>query len=129
MDSFWFGYFHATPVGWWSPYIEFRLCKISMDSLTQVVLGSAVGYAVLGNQVGRKVAIYGAILGTLPDLNVFLPYGGEVEAFTYHRGFGYNKKTAQTGAVTLIQRFDDEHPVHHLSGNLGLSKFFPDEVE
>jgi inner membrane protein len=61
-----------------------------MDSLTQVVLGGAVGYAVLGNKVGRKAAIYGAILGTLPDLDVFLPYGGEVEAFTYHRGFSHS---------------------------------------
>ncbi len=61
-----------------------------MDSLTQVVLGGAVGYAVLGNRVGRKAAIYGAILGTLPDLDVLLPYGGEVEAFTYHRGFSHS---------------------------------------
>jgi inner membrane protein len=61
-----------------------------MDSLTQVVLGGAVGYAVLGNKVGRKAAVYGAILGTLPDLDVFLPYGGEVEAFTYHRGFSHS---------------------------------------
>jgi inner membrane protein len=61
-----------------------------MDSLTQVVLGGAVGYAVLGNKIGRKAAIYGAILGTLPDLDVFLPYGGEVEAFTYHRGFSHS---------------------------------------
>jgi inner membrane protein len=61
-----------------------------MDSLTQVVLGGAVGYAVLGNKIGRKAAIYGAILGTLPDLDVLLPYGGEVEAFTYHRGFSHS---------------------------------------
>jgi inner membrane protein len=61
-----------------------------MDSLTQVVLGGAVGYAVLGNKVGYKAAIYGALLGTLPDLDVFLPYGGEVEAFTYHRGFSHS---------------------------------------
>jgi hypothetical protein len=40
---------------------------------------------------------------------------------------GYNKKTAQTAAVTLIQRFDDEHPVHYLLGNLRLSTFIPDE--
>ncbi|MFT6988984.1 MAG: inner membrane protein [Paraglaciecola sp.] len=61
-----------------------------MDSLTQVVLGGAIGYAVLGNKVGRKAAVYGAILGTLPDLDVFLPYGGDVEAFTYHRGFSHS---------------------------------------
>jgi inner membrane protein len=61
-----------------------------MDSLTQVVLGGAVGYAVLGSKVGRKAILWGAILGTLPDLDVFLPYSGEVEAFTYHRGFSHS---------------------------------------
>jgi len=61
-----------------------------MDSLTQVALGSAVGYTVLGNKVGRKAVAWGAILGTLPDLDVFLPYGGSVEAFTYHRGFSHS---------------------------------------
>ena len=53
-----------------------------MDSLTQVALGSAVGFAVLGNKIGRKAVFWGAALGTLPDLDVFLPYGGPVESFT-----------------------------------------------
>lgn len=61
-----------------------------MDSLTQIALGGAVGYAVLGNKVGRKAIVWGAVLGTLPDLDVFLPYSGEVEAFTYHRGFSHS---------------------------------------
>jgi len=61
-----------------------------MDSLTQIALGASVGYAVLGNKVGRKAIVWGAVLGTLPDLDVFLPYAGEVEAFTYHRGFSHS---------------------------------------
>nr|WP_297349622.1 metal-dependent hydrolase [uncultured Glaciecola sp.] len=61
-----------------------------MDSLTQIALGASVGYAVLGSKVGRKAIVWGAILGTLPDLDVFLPYAGEVEAFTYHRGFSHS---------------------------------------
>ena len=61
-----------------------------MDSLTQVALGGAVGYAVLGSKVGRKAILWGAALGTLPDLDVFLPYAGEVESFTYHRGFSHS---------------------------------------
>ncbi|MBF7074270.1 metal-dependent hydrolase [Glaciecola sp. MH2013] len=61
-----------------------------MDSLTQIALGGAVGYAVMGKQLGRKAVLYGAALGTLPDLDVFLPYGGEVQAFTYHRGFSHS---------------------------------------
>jgi inner membrane protein len=61
-----------------------------MDSLTQIALGGAIGYAVLGSKVGRKAVAWGAILGTLPDLDVFLPYAGDVEAFTYHRGFSHS---------------------------------------
>jgi inner membrane protein len=61
-----------------------------MDSLTQIALGSAVGYAVLGNKVGRKAALYGAIFGTLPDLDVFISFGGTVEDFTYHRSFSHS---------------------------------------
>jgi inner membrane protein len=61
-----------------------------MDSLTQIALGASVGYAVLGSKVGRKAIVWGAVLGTLPDLDVFLPYAGEVEAFTYHRGFSHS---------------------------------------
>lgn len=61
-----------------------------MDSVTQIALGSAVGYAVLGNKVGRKAALYGAIFGTLPDLDVLISFGGAVEDFTYHRSFSHS---------------------------------------
>lgn len=61
-----------------------------MDSVTQIALGSAVGYAVLGNKVGKKAALYGAIFGTLPDLDVFISFGGTVEDFTYHRSFSHS---------------------------------------
>lgn len=61
-----------------------------MDSVTQIALGSAVGYAVLGHKVGRKAALYGAIFGTLPDLDVLISFGGPVEDFTYHRSFSHS---------------------------------------
>ncbi len=61
-----------------------------MDSLTQMALGGAVGYAVIGSKVGRKAILWGAALGTLPDLDVLLPYSDAVEAFTYHRGFSHS---------------------------------------
>lgn len=61
-----------------------------MDSVTQIALGSAVGYAVLGNRVGRKAALYGAVFGTLPDLDVLISFGGPVENFTYHRSFSHS---------------------------------------
>jgi inner membrane protein len=61
-----------------------------MDSLTQVALGGAVGYAVLGSKVGRKAILWGAVLGTLPDLDVFITYDNPVESFTFHRGFSHS---------------------------------------
>lgn len=56
-----------------------------MDSLTQLVLGASVSEAVMQNKVGRKATLWGAIVGTLPDLDVFIPMGNAVKDFTYHR--------------------------------------------
>jgi len=61
-----------------------------MDSLTQLTFGAACGEAVLGRKVGRKALVWGAILGTLPDLDVFIPLGGPVNDFVYHRGFSHS---------------------------------------
>jgi inner membrane protein len=56
-----------------------------MDSLTQMALGAAVGTAVLGRRVGPRAALWGAVCGTLPDLDVLVPYGDPVRTFTFHR--------------------------------------------
>jgi inner membrane protein len=61
-----------------------------MDSLTQLTFGAACGQAILGKEVGRKAPIWGAILGTLPDLDVFIPLGSPVDDFVYHRGFSHS---------------------------------------
>jgi inner membrane protein len=57
-----------------------------VDSITQLALGAAVGEAVLGRKVGHKAILWGAVCGTLPDLDVFIPLGDAVSDFTYHRG-------------------------------------------
>ena len=62
-----------------------------MDSLTQVVLGAAVGEAVLGKKVGIKAAIVGAIAGTIPDLDVLAsPWLDAVEKLMYHRSITHS---------------------------------------
>ncbi|WP_299110630.1 metal-dependent hydrolase [uncultured Winogradskyella sp.] len=62
-----------------------------MDSLTQIVLGAAVGEAVLGKKVGNKAILYGAIAGTIPDLDVFASYFTDtVSALAMHRGFTHS---------------------------------------
>ncbi|MGB5834685.1 MAG: metal-dependent hydrolase [Thiohalocapsa sp.] len=58
----------------------------SMDSITQAFLGAAVGEATLGRHAGNKAPLWGAVLGTLPDLDVFYPFADPVNAFTWHRG-------------------------------------------
>ncbi|WP_428698324.1 metal-dependent hydrolase [Stappia sp.] len=58
-----------------------------MDSLTQFVLGAAVSTALLGKTLGpRRAALVGGVLGTLPDLDVFLPFDDPVDSFVLHRG-------------------------------------------
>lgn len=61
-----------------------------MDSVTQIALGAAVGSALLGHRVGAKAVIWGAICGTVPDLDIFIPMGDVVANFTYHRSFSHS---------------------------------------
>jgi inner membrane protein len=61
-----------------------------MDSLTQLTFGAACGEAVLDKQIGRKALVWGAVLGTLPDLDAFIPLGGPVDDLVYHRGFSHS---------------------------------------
>lgn len=55
-----------------------------------MILGAAVGQATMGSRVGRKAALWGAVFGTLPDLDVLIPMANEVAAYTYHRGFSHS---------------------------------------
>lgn len=62
-----------------------------MDSLTQIVLGAAVGEVVLGKKVGNKAMLYGAIAGTIPDLDTFASHFTDVvTAIEIHRGFSHS---------------------------------------
>ena len=62
-----------------------------MDSLTQIVLGAAVGEAVLGKKVGNRAMFYGAIAGTIPDLDVLSSFFVDtVTALEIHRGFTHS---------------------------------------
>lgn len=61
-----------------------------MDSLTQIILGAACGEAILGKKIGNKALLFGAIGGTIPDLDVFIGnlfYNNKIDAMLYHRGF------------------------------------------
>lgn len=62
-----------------------------MDSLTQIVLGASVGEVVAGKKIGNKALLWGAIAGTIPDLDFltgnFLSIVQQVE---FHRSISHS---------------------------------------
>lgn len=72
-----------------------------MDSITQIVLGAACGEAALGKKIGNKALLFGAIGGTIPDLDVFTSrwfYNNEIDIMAAHRGFSHSILFAILGA-------------------------------
>ncbi|HLT53621.1 MAG TPA: metal-dependent hydrolase [Flavobacteriaceae bacterium] len=62
-----------------------------MDSLTQIVLGAAVGEKFLGKKLGNKALLYGAIAGTIPDLDVYFgKLYDPITAIEIHRGLSHS---------------------------------------
>jgi inner membrane protein len=57
-----------------------------MDSLSQIALGAAIGMATMGRRTALwKAALWGAVAGTLPDLDVFIDHGDPVRNMVLHR--------------------------------------------
>lgn len=58
-----------------------------MDSLTQIVLGAAVAEAAIGKKIGNRAMVWGAIAGTIPDLDVISnAFMSPIDALAFHRG-------------------------------------------
>lgn len=63
----------------------------NMDSLTQMVLGAAVGEAVLGKKIGNRAMLWGGIAGTIPDLDVLSNlFMSPINALAFHRGITHS---------------------------------------
>jgi inner membrane protein len=57
-----------------------------MDSVSQLALGAAVGVAVMGRRTALwKAAAWGAVAGTLPDLDVVIDHGDPIANMVLHR--------------------------------------------
>jgi len=62
-----------------------------MDSLTQIVLGIATAEVVAGKKLQNKTFVYGAILGTIPDLDVLVAqFMSDVDGVAIHRGLSHS---------------------------------------
>ena len=85
-----------------------------MDSITQAVLGASLQGALLGRWQGRRALLYGAMLGTLPDLDVVIDYGDAVADMTYHRGFSHSLLVLSILAVlfTALARWLRPNPAY-----------------
>ncbi len=84
-----------------------------MDSLTQIVLGAAVGEVLLGKKLGNKAILLGAIGGTLPDLDVIYNFFDDnpVSHLRVHRGYSHSMFTHLLAALPLAWlsvRFSDQ---------------------
>ena len=73
-----------------------------MDSITQATLGAAIGEALLGKKIGNKGAIIGAIIATIPDLDVALkPFYSDLQNISIHRGYSHSILFSIIGAFLL----------------------------
>jgi inner membrane protein len=62
-----------------------------LDSLSQIALGSAIAVATMGRRTAVwKAVLWGAVAGTLPDLDVLIDYGDAVRNMVMHRGHSHS---------------------------------------
>lgn len=62
-----------------------------MDSFTQIALGIAIAEVCAGKKLKNKTILYGAILGTIPDLDVVVGlFLNPVDAILIHRGVSHS---------------------------------------
>ncbi len=75
-----------------------------------MALGAAVGEAAMGRKIGNRAILWGAIAGTLPDLDVFVPLGDVVRDFTYHRSASHSLFVLALVTPLLVWLITRIHP-------------------
>jgi len=73
-----------------------------MDSITQIVLGAAVGEVTMGRKLGNRAMVWGAIAGTIPDLDVLANFVvDDIAALAFHRAISHSFFFAFTAPALL----------------------------
>lgn len=73
-----------------------------MDSITQITLGAAVGEVVLGKKAGNRAMLWGAIGGTIPDLDVIAnAVTDDISALAFHRAITHSFTFAFIAPIAL----------------------------
>jgi inner membrane protein len=62
-----------------------------MDTISHIILGAAIGEAILGKKAGRKAMLYGALGGNLPDIDVLgILFLSDSQQLLFHRGITHS---------------------------------------
>ena len=80
-----------------------------MDSITQASLGAAVGHLCWNKEIGAKALVAGAVIGTIPDLDILAyPVLDQVQRLYWHRGESHSIFFVLLGGLTtgfLLRRY------------------------
>lgn len=93
-----------------------------MDSITQIVLGAACASALVPQK--KRAMVYGAALGTLPDLDALVPFADPVDALVLHRSASHSLLVLSLIAplLYLVARYFD--PVVRMPGQRWFWAFY-----
>jgi len=62
-----------------------------MDSVTQMLFGATIGQAGFRRRLGRKALVAGAVLGSIPDMDVVVGwFAGPFASWEHHRGLTHS---------------------------------------
>jgi len=98
-----------------------------MDSLTQIALGAAVAEVTLGKKIGNKAILWGAVGGTIPDLDVLAnPILSELQALAFHRGITHSILFSIVGAFLFGWMVHNvyQSKYHNVIAGIGWSSLF-----
>lgn len=99
-----------------------------MDSVTHIALGACIGELFVGNKVGRKAMLWGAIAQSFPDIDFIASFWMDTtDELLTHRGFTHSLLFAAIITPVLAWLAERWHRPHHIS----LSKwtlFFGTEI-
>ncbi|WP_130734509.1 metal-dependent hydrolase [Flavobacterium sp. J27] len=87
-----------------------------MDSLSQIVLGAATFALVKDKEIGKKALLYGAILGTIPDLDVLLnSFFDPIQQLAIHRAFSHSIFFSLLLSLLFAKWFSHKYKTPYLS--------------
>ena len=92
-----------------------------MDLITQGILGAAVGQVGFQKTLGRKALAYGAVIGMLPDADVFARLSTDIcSEMLHHRGFTHSLFFAPLFAPIMGWLCNYLYKQEHLPSWIGL---------